>query len=68
MSSNDWCEKDPIAWYYLKTLEMKRDVLVRRLRTERDYKLRCQMNNALDALIDEIVRIKGDSDETSDRG
>lgn len=54
-----------IEWYDLKVLEMKRDVLVRRLRTERDYKQRCLMNDELDKVIDQIERMT--PDETSDR-
>lgn len=50
----------------LSKLEERRDTLVRRLRVERDYKERCLMNDALDAVIDEIERLGG-SDATSDR-
>lgn len=56
---------DDIEWYNLKVLEMKRDILVRRLRTERDYRQRCLMNDELDKVIDQIERMT--PDETSDR-
>lgn len=46
---------DDITWYDLKVLEMRRDLLVRRLRTERDYKTRCKMNDELDKVIDQIM-------------
>ena len=56
-----------IEWYDLKVLEMRRDVLVRRLRTERDYKQRCLMNDELDKVIDQIVKLSPeDSDATGD--
>jgi hypothetical protein len=51
----------------LRRLEDRRDTLVRRLRAEHDYKTRCQMNDALDQVIDEIERLTGDDSETSDR-
>lgn len=57
-----------IEWYDLKVLEMRRDLLVRRLRTERDYKQRCLMNDELDKVIDQIVKLSPeDSDATGDR-
>lgn len=57
-----------IEWYDLKVLEMRRDVLVRRLRSERDYKQRCLMNDELDKVIDQIEKFyPEDEREVSDR-
>ena len=41
----------------VKELELKRDILVRQLRKEQDYKKRCEMNEKLDAVCDELEHL-----------
>lgn len=43
-----------IEIHELKLLELKRDILVRQLRKENDYKKRSKMNEVLDGVCDQL--------------